>query len=210
MNQMNLKTARAKFERLQGAKAKIEKYISSTEGLLKDENRNLRRHIQAREIVHEVGLKTQQQLEYHISNIVSLAEESVFEDPYKFEARFTERRNQTECDLWFVRNENRISPVDAAGLGSVDVAGFALRLASWSMENPRSRNTLIQDEPFKHLKGLDENVRVIAMVKELSKKLNIQIIMVHDERVPMSEIKKGADKIFNTTKVNRTSKVNEL
>jgi ABC-type proline/glycine betaine transport system ATPase subunit len=90
------------------------------------------------------------------------------------------------------------------------VAGFALRLASWSMENPHSRNTLIMDEPFKHLKGFDENVRVIAMVKELSKKLNLQIIMVHDERVPFEEIEKGADKIFHTTIRHGISKVEVL
>jgi hypothetical protein len=207
---MNLRSIRSKLDELRGVKAKTERDIYSLKNTLEEEHRNLRRHIQAREIVHEVGLKTQQQLEYHISNIVSLAEDSVFDEPYTFETEFIERRNQTECNLWFVRKDQRMRPVDAAGIGSVDVAGFALRLASWSMEKPRSRNTLIQDEPFKHLKGFDENVRVISMVKELSKKLNLQIIMVHDERVPFEEIEKGADKIFNVRKVDEVSKVTEL
>jgi len=204
---MSLKDIRSKLDKLKGAKAKVERDIHSAEVSLNDEKRNLRRHIQAREIVHEVGLKTQQQLEYHISNIVSLAEESVFDTPYEFEAKFIERRNQTECDLFFKRDGQYLKPVDAAGLGSVDVAGFALRLASWSMENPRSRNILIMDEPFKHLKGFDENIRVIAMTKELSKKLNLQILMVHDERVPFEEIEKGADKIFNVSIRKGTSKI---
>lgn len=210
---MTLKTIRSKLERLQGAKAKVERDIRSTQTLLKEEHRNHRRYIQAREIVHEVGLKTQRQLEYHISNMVSLAERSVFDDPYEFEAEFVERRNQTECDLFFKRKGQRLKPVDAAGIGSVDVAGFALRLVSWQMERPRSRNSLILDEPFKHLKGFDENIRVISMVKELSKKKerlnipNLQILMVHDERVPMEEIEKGADRIFSVTLVNGVSKV---
>ena len=204
---MNLKDIRSKLDRLQGVKTRVEQNIGSTENNLKQEKRNLRRHIQAREIIHEVGLKTQQQLEYHISNIVTLAEESVFDEAYEFEAQFIERRNQTECDLFFKRNDQYMNPIDAAGLGSVDVAGFALRLASWSMERPRSRNTLIQDEPFKHLKGFDENIRVITMVKELSKKLNLQVIMVHDERVPVEEIEKGADKIFGVKKINGISQV---
>jgi hypothetical protein len=207
---MILKDIRSKLDELKGAKAKVERDIHSTEISLKEEHRSLRRHTQAREIVHEVGLKTQQQLEYHISNIVSLAEESVFDNPYEFEARFVERRNQTECDLFFKRNDHYLKPVDASGIGAVDVAGFTLRPASWSMEEPRSRNILILDEPFKHLKGFEENVRVIAMVKELSKKLNLQILMVHDERVPFEEIEKGADRVFKVSIKNGVSKITVL
>jgi len=206
----NLKDIRTKLERLQGAKIRVERDIERTNTELKEQNRNLRFHQQAREIVHEVGLKTQRQLEYHISNLVTLAEESVFTDPYEFEVQFVERRNKTECDLLFKRDDNFMKPIDSSGLGAVDVAGFALRIASWSMEHPRSRPVIIMDEPFKHLKGFDENVRVIAMTKELSKKLNLQIIMVHDERVPMDEIERGADKIFNVTKRNGISNVKEL
>ena len=207
---MMLKDIRTKLERLQGAKAKVERDIEKTNVELNEENRNLRYHQQAKEIVRQVGLKTQQQLEWHISNLVSLALESVFEDPYEFEAQFVERRNKTECDLFFKRNEHYMKPVNSSGIGAVDVAGFALRIASWSMENPRTRPVLILDEPFKHLKGFNENVKVISMVKELSKKLNLQVIMVHDERVPLEEIEKGADKVFEVTMRKGISKVKEL
>jgi len=207
---MNLKDIRTKFNKLQGAKSKVERDIEKTTVELNEENRNLRYHQQAKEIVRQVGLKTQQQLEWHISNLVSLALESVFDDPYEFEAQFVERRNKTECDLFFKRNEHYMKPVNSSGIGAVDVAGFALRIASWSMENPRTRPVLILDEPFKHLKGFNENVKVISMVKELSKKLNLQVIMVHDERVPLEEIEKGADKVFEVTMKKGISKIKEL
>jgi len=57
-------------------------------------------------------------------------------------------------------------------------------------------NTIILDEPFKHLKGHDANQRVLDMVNEVSKKLNIQIIMISDERIPKEDIIASADKVF--------------
>ena len=138
-------------------------------------------------------------MEYHISDIVSLAIESVFNDPYEFKIEFVEKRGKTECEIWFIKNGEKLDPKTASGGGAVDVASFALRLALWNLKKPKSRNTLILDEPFKHLKGFEENVKVIQTIKLLSEKLGLQIIMVHDERVPIEEIKKGADKIFEVS-----------
>ena len=207
---MDLKSLRTQLQKLQGSRVTIEQYIDETRTRLQQQKRNLRYHTQAREIVREVGRKTQEQLRFHISDITSLALVSIFDDPYELTVDFTERRNQTECDLWFERNGYRIRPLEAAGLGSVDVAGFALRVASWSMKRPRTRNVLLMDEPFKHLKGLEENLRVIQMVKELSKHMGLQVIMVHDERVPFEEIERGADRVFRTSQYKGKTKIETL
>jgi len=143
-------------------------------------------------------LKTQQQLSFHISDITSLALEAVFSYPYKLIVEFIQRRNKTECDLYFDRDGNRMEPLLASGGGAVDVAAFALRIASWSMQRPKSRNVIILDEPFKHLKGVRENILVLDMVKEISNKLGVQIIMVSDERIDREEIVMRADKVFET------------
>lgn len=207
---MELKSLRTQLQKLQGSRVTIEQYIEETRTQLQHQKRNLRYYTQANEIVKEVGRKTQEQLRFHISDITSMALVSIFDNPYELAVDFTERRNQTECDLWFERDGNRIKPLEAAGLGSVDVAGFALRVASWSMKRPRTRNVLLMDEPFKHLKGLEENLRVIQVVKELSKRMGLQVIMIHDERVPFEDIERGADRVFRTSQRKGKTKVEML
>ena len=189
---------RNKLEQQKGQKIQLVKNITDTERKIENLEKDLIDHEQAREIIREVGLKTQEQLQYHISDITSLALESVFEDPYMLEVEFVQRRNKTECDLHFVREEQQMDPMAASGVGAVDVAAFALRVASWSMEFPKTRNTIILDEPFKHLKGEEANLRVLEMIKNISDKLGIQIIMVSDERIPREDIIANADKVFET------------
>jgi len=194
---MNIQQLRNRLEQQKGQRNQIEKSIVSAKQNAKESKRDLRRHEQAREVIREVGLKTQQQLSFHISDITSLALEAVFDNPYELVVEFVQRRNKTECDLYFSRNANRVEPLSASGVGTVDVAAFALRVASWSMSHPKSRNVLILDEPFKHLKGRESNLRVLEMIKQVSEKLNFQIIMVSDERIPREDIVEAADKIFD-------------
>ena len=116
-----------------------------------------------------------------------MALEAVMVNPYELVLEFVERRNKTECDILFRRGERLRDPF-YAGLGAVDIASFALRIASWSMSDPKLRNVMVLDEPFKHLKGKEDNERAIQMVKQISEKLNLQIIMVSDERAPLDMI----------------------
>lgn len=195
---------RNRLEQQKGQKFQIEKSLSILQEELRDKKRSLIRHEQAREVIREVGLKTQEQLQFHISDITSLALEAVFPNPYELKVEFVQRRNKTECDLYFVRDGNKIDPLTASGVGAVDVAAFALRIASWSMSKPHSRNTIILDEPFRFL---SENYQEKAsiMLKEISKKLEIQFIIVTHEEVLASyadkifevKIRKGVTKIQN-------------
>jgi len=198
---------RNKLEQQKGQKAQIEMTLSELKNILRDKRRSLIKYEEAREIIREVGLKTQQQLEFHLSGISSLALNAVFNDPYELRVEFVQRRNKTECDLYFVRGDTRIDPLTASGVGAVDIAAFALRTASWSIQIPQSRNVLILDEPFKHLKGREANIRLLDMIKEISNKLNLQIIMVSDERVDKDDIQERADKVFEIGIYNRVSKI---
>jgi len=207
MRMFDIKSLRNNLEQQKGRKAQIEQDIITTTINLKEQKRVLRRHEQAREVIRTVALKTQQQLQYHISEITTLALESIFEDPYKLEAEFIERRNKTECDLYFTRDGNPVDPLDSGGIGAADVAAFSLRCASWSMQTPRSRNTLILDEPFKHLKGRKDNLKVLDLTKEISERMGLQLIIVSDERVDREDIEDRADKIFDVRMKNKVSYV---
>jgi DNA repair exonuclease SbcCD ATPase subunit len=173
---------RKKLEGLKGQKLQVQKTLDGLQAELSEKKRSLRQHEQAREVVREVGLKTQQSLQFHIGDITSTALEAVFVDPYKLDVEFIQRRNKTECDLTFVRDGHKIDPLSASGVGAVDVTSFALRIASWSMSRPHTRNVIILDEPFRYL---SENYQEQAsiMLKELSQKLGLQFIIVTHEPV---------------------------
>jgi DNA repair exonuclease SbcCD ATPase subunit len=200
-----IQTYRNLLERQKGQKIQIEQSITTLNQELRDANRDLRRHEQAREIIREVGIKTQQQLSFHISDITSLALEAVFNEPYELKVEFVQRRNKTECDLYFERNGERIDPLTASGGGAVDMAAFALRIASWSMLRPHTRNVIILDEPLRFL-SVDLQERASIMIKEISEKLGIQFILVthndtltsYADRTFQVSIKKGVSKVITT------------
>lgn len=202
---MTIQQLRQSLERQQGQKIQIERSIDQLKTDLTENKRSLRRHEQAREIIRTVGIETQRQLQFHISDITSLALEAVFDDPYELKVEFVERRNKTECDLKFVRGDMEIDPMTASGVGAVDVASFALRIASWSMMRPRTRPTIILDEPFRFL---SENYQDKAsqMLKELSEKLGLQFIIVTHEQTLSSY----ADRTFEVSIHKGVSKVKQL
>jgi DNA repair exonuclease SbcCD ATPase subunit len=198
----DIRALRNHIEQLKGKKAQILQTINQLQDGLKDHQKDLRRHEEAREVIREVGLKTQQQLQYHIGDITSLALSAVYNDPYTLVAEFVQRRNKTECDLYFTRDKERVDPLDASGGGVVDVASFALRVASWSMQKPQSDNVLILDEPFKNLSA-DLLPRAGEMLKQISERLGLQIIMVtHAE-----QLTETADRVFTVTQRKGISKV---
>lgn len=194
---MNLETQinnlRTQLERQKGQQIQLQKTIALTDRNVKEKKRDLQRHEKAREIIREVGIKTQNQLSFHISDITSLALEAVFNDPYKLIVEFVQRRNKTECDLYFERDGNRVEPLSASGGGAIDVAAFALRIASWSMQRPKSRNVIILDEPLRFLSA-DHQEQASQMIKEVSQKLGIQFIIITHEPILASY----ADKVFET------------
>jgi len=191
---MKIEDIRNLLEQRKGKKAQIKSQIKDTKIKLQLSKKSLKKHEQAREIIREVGMKTQQQLQFHISSITSLALEAIFESPYELKVEFVQRRNKTECDLLFVRDNVEFEPISASGGGAVDVASFALRIASWSMQNPKSRNIIILDEPMRFLSS-DRQEKASKMIKELSDKLGIQFLIVTHEK----ELTAYADKIFNVS-----------
>jgi len=190
----NIKQIRNHLERQKGQRDQLTQTITGLKDNIRNEKRSLHRHEQAREVIREVGLKTQEQLQYHISDITSLALEAVFNDPYELKVEFVQRRNKTECDLLFVRDGNAVDPLSASGGGAVDVASFALRIAAWSMQHPHSRNVMILDEPLRFLSA-DLQERASQMIKQISEKLGIQFIIVTHETTLASY----ADRVFTTS-----------
>jgi len=160
---------------------------------------------QAQTIIQKVAQETQKQLEWHISEIVTLALASTFDTPYTFKAEFVMKRGKTECNLFFERDGHQVNPVLEAGGGAVDVAAFALRVAMWSLSKSKWRNTLIFDEPFKNINDKTRKTQesVAKTVRELSKKLNLQFIII----TMLPEFEDIADRIFEFNLVKGKTKI---
>ncbi len=168
---------------------------------LKEYNENLQK---ARVIVAEAGKYTQSYLKDYIEEMVTTALQAVFEEDYKFIIDFDIKRNKPEAKISLKIRGEEVDPKDSVGGGILDVASFALRIVLWSIENPRSSNTIILDESFKFVHGALENVS--KMIRELSKKLELQIIIV----TQLEELAENADKVFKVTHNGKFSEVEEI
>jgi len=193
---MNTQTARSRIEQRKGQLHQIQFDLSKVDKDIAHFTTQRKYHELAQALFNEIAQETQGQIQHHLSDIVSMAMDVVFTDPYELEVEFVQRRNQTECDIYFVRDDVKVSPLSASGYGPVDVASFALRIASWAISNEKTQGVFILDEPFKHLKGEHENKQVLKMVKKISEILNLQIIMVSDERVSRDDIIENSDRVF--------------
>jgi DNA repair exonuclease SbcCD ATPase subunit len=198
---------RRRYEQRVGRRDQLREHLDTAEQALRRLQRQIKIAEQAQLIVRAVALETQRQLEYRISQVVTTAEEAVFDDQaYNLFVDFVERRGKTECDLFFSRNDKTVDPLAGAGFGATDIASFALRCACWGM----MRNVapiLICDEPMKHLKGIEANRRVIQMIREISNQLGLQIIMISDERISREDIIEGSDQVFEVSINNGVSHV---
>lgn len=199
---MTLFEAKELVQQKKGRRIELEDSIENLLIKIKKAKKHQKNVEQAHEILKQVGLQTQQQLIYHISDVTSVALESVFEEPYKLILEFVEKRGKTECDILFERNSVQVDPMLSSGGGVIDIAAFALRIASWSMKVPSTRSLIILDEPFKHL-SKDLHNRASEMIKMLSDKLGIQFIIVtHEPALGMF-----ANKVFEVTQKKGISTV---
>lgn len=201
---MTIKNLRSELDSRRGEQRRTLKNLQETKERLKQNKEAQKQHEHAREVIKETGLKTQQALAFHISDITSLALQAVFPDPYQLVVDFVERRNKTECDLYFEKNSNQMEPMDASGGGAVDVASFALRVASWSMQHPRTRPVIVLDEPMRFL-STDLQPKASEMIKELSEKLGLQFIIITHEEMLTEE----ADKVFEISQPKEVTKISE-
>jgi DNA repair exonuclease SbcCD ATPase subunit len=132
-------------------------------------------------IIQQIAEYTQKEFAKEISVLISKAMNYIFENPYALEIKFNQKYGSTVADIYFNRNEELINPIDSSGGGAVDVACFALRVAFLRLfqkyVNPKTQNVLILDEPLRFLSHTYLPA-ASALLQELSKLLNIQILMI--------------------------------
>jgi DNA repair exonuclease SbcCD ATPase subunit len=183
-----------------GQRKQIESDLAETEKKISYLKYEIQFTETARAIIQKVARETQQQLEYHISELVTLALSGVFPVPYEFVVEFKEQRGKTECPMYFKRKGKKVDPLFGGGGGPLDVAAFALQPSIWSLKP--TRNVLGLDEPFKYL-SRNLQPKASEMLSEISKRLDLQILMITHS----PELVKKADKVFKVSIKNGRSKI---
>lgn len=139
--------------------------------------RKLRYTEKAQWIIQSLAQEIQQKAHKQITQVVSSCIAAVFEDPYEFNIEFVRKRNRTEAKLTFLRDGHAYIPMDETGLGVVDVASFALRVACLALSQPKKRGALFLDEPFR-FPSEEYPAKIGQMLLTLGKDLGIQFVLV--------------------------------
>lgn len=204
---MNVDSMKKIFSTCKGIKFQLDKDFDNYNKKAESMNNELKILEQAQAFLQKVAQDTQQHLKFQIEDIVNLALETCFPGEYIFEILFEISRGKTNAELVFLdqKTGRQIDPMNASGGGVVDLTTFALRIACYALEH-NTDNVIVLDEPFRFL-SRDLQERAGEILKTLSKRMNLQIIMVSH----ISEIINVADKVFEVKKgSDGISKIKEI
>lgn len=193
---------RKRYDALVIRKTMLLKDKSERKKIQKEEQRKAEIYDKARLILIKISELRQQQFKKIVENLVDMAITSVFEDRrLSFHLKFEQKAGKTICTPVIEEDgdDEEYIPKDDMGGSLIDVISLILRIVFWLIENPRSRNTFILDEPFKFA-GVYLG-KICEMLKKLSKEIGFQVIMItYDE-----EFFEGADRIFTVWHNGRKS-----
>lgn len=151
---------------------------------------------EAQVFIQKVAQDTQSQLKINLCQIIQLCIDAVFPGKYIFDIDFTIERNRTVARLLFLKDKNEIDPLSQCGGGIVDLVSFALRIALWSIG--KTDNVIILDEPLKNLQPVELNRLGFEVIKNLSKKLGLQFIIVNNS-IGSENLLDVSDKVFQVS-----------
>lgn len=142
----------------------------------------------AQKVLQEAAQAVQTQAHRQIAEAVTSCLAAVFDDHYTFHIDFDRKRGKTEARLYFMRHGEEVDPIEASGLGVVDVAALALRIACLRLHSPPVAPVLILDEPMRWVSRANKP-KVAALLQKLSDEMGVQIIMTtHDDEFRIGNV----------------------
>lgn len=174
---MKLVEAQLKLAKATGQREALENAVVASKAQIASLEQRSNDIAQAVLTVQKIANELQANITAFFTTCVQSALDIVFPGSYKFCMEFNSRRSQAELDMWLDRNGEKVSALDAAGGGVVDVISFALRTCCLLLS--KKRPVLILDEPFKFIRG-EARDRLGELLSLLSVQSHVQIIMVAD------------------------------
>jgi len=187
MTLSNLKNRLNKFE----AKRSVYKEQGlAVQKQLKEQKQKQQYIEEALKFLQYMAKKTQQTIEQRLASLVTSALQTVYpEENYEFKIKFVEKRNSTECQLLFVKDNQEYRPLEESAGGVIDIASLALLVAFIKLE--KKRPVIFTDEPFRFVSRQKIDI-TSQLFKNICDKLGFQIITV----THLKELIQYADQSF--------------
>lgn len=156
-----------------------QKLVAEEKSNLSKEQEELSSVEEAQSIVQVAAEDVQNLVHSHLASIVSKALKSVYlNKAYEFQIRFDKKRQKTEANMVFCRDGHELTkPEEEAGVGQIEIAALALRLACLLLIRPKRRLLLVLDEPFRAVHGKENRRRAAELLQSLSKEFEIQMVI---------------------------------
>lgn len=194
-----------RVNKLVGSKQAYEKSIVSKEKQLDECNERVAVAQEAKNFLMEAIMFTQENFRKKVESLVTMAVRSIFpERDFEFVLDSVLKKNRYEY-IPKIREDGRLYlPKDEKGGSMIDTLSLALRPIMWSLQNPRSRNLLVLDEPLKWMgRRTDMGGRIL---KELAGRLGFQLIIITHS----TDLMEIADRTFVVTHDGKKSLVKQL
>lgn len=132
---------------------------------------------EAQRHIQKIAQGVQQVAHTQICGLVTKCLSAVYqEEAYSFSIKVERKRGKTEVKFVFTRDgEDFDSPVGECGMGTVEVANFALTLAEIVLTG--KRRLLILDEPFRGIHGDGNRERLAALLPRMCEELGFQVLL---------------------------------
>lgn len=147
--------------------------------------------IKAKEFLQQVSFETQNQISGYFEEVGSLAIAPMCKEPTEVKMEFVPKRNKTECELYYQKGKDRLSPMFSSGYGLNDMSSLAFRFVYCKMLQTRA--LLCFDEPMKqvsegYISEACDTLRTLALSE------GFQIILISNAYKEYFE--SIADKVF--------------
>ncbi len=139
-------------------------------------------------ILQTAAKDVQETVHRQLAEVVSKCLAAVFDEPYTFKIIFERARGKTSARLAFFKGNQEYDPTFGVGGGVLDVASFALWVASLMTRRPAPMKLLVADEPFRMLSD-KYAARMADCLERLAEEFGIQFVIVtHDEEFQIGKV----------------------
>jgi ABC-type thiamine transport system ATPase subunit len=191
---MDIHPLRTRVQDFAAQRRNLLQATSLREGQIQTATEDVATMEEAQALVQRTATETQEQLRFHLEDLVQHALDSLLPGRYTFKVDFDVQRGKTAASMYLEADGQARDPMDECGGTVVQVVAFALRVAAWTLA--RTDNTIILDEPFA---AVSADFRPVCgeLLAGLSEKLGIQFIVVAShESGGSSYLLDYADRVF--------------
>jgi len=195
---MNLQALRTRVQDYAANRRNLQVAITNRESSIATTTEDVAAMEEAQALVQRTANETQEQLRFHLTDLVQHALDSLLPGRYTFHVDFEVQRGKTAASMYLEAEGQIRDPMDECGGTVVQVVAFALRVAAWTLA--RTDNTIILDEPFA---AVSADFRPVCgeLLAGLSEKLGIQFIVIAShESGGTSYLLDYADRVFNVSR----------